>query len=111
MQTAILLALAMTTPLWIFFGFYFGIWHSLLSLDKIRTCFGLKFTLSDWLQLLKKALPFSVMTWIGILYFIFLTQKSSDANGILSLVFIGLAVLTGPHLLVFTKMSKKQAVD
>lgn len=107
LQTAILLTLALITPLWIFFAFYFGIWHSLLSLDKIRTCFGLKFTVKDWLLLLKKALPFSVMAWIGIIYFILLTQKSSDGNGILSLVFIGLAVLTGPHLLVFTKLSKQ----
>jgi uncharacterized membrane protein len=51
-------------------------------------------------------MPFSAMAWIGILYFIFLTVKSTDPTGMLSLVFIGLAVLTVPHLQVFTKLNK-----
>ena len=106
LQQIILLVLAHTTPLWIFFSFYFGIWHSVLSLDKIRTHFKLSSSLQDWLFLLKKAMPFSAMAWIGILYFIFLTVKSTDPTGMLSLVFIGLAVLTIPHLQVFTKLNK-----
>jgi len=105
-QQVILLILAHTTPLWIFFAFYFGIWHSVLSLDKIRLHFKLSSSLQDWLFLLKKAMPFSAMAWIGILYFIFLTVKSTDPTGMLSLIFIGLAVLTIPHLQVFTKLNK-----
>ena len=106
LQQIILLVLAHTTSLWIFFAFYFGIWHSVLSLDKIRIHFKLNPSLRDWLFLLKKAMPFSAMAWIGILYFIFLTVKSTDPTGMLSLVFIGLAVLTIPHLQVFTKLNK-----
>lgn len=105
-QQIILFVLAHVTPLWIFFAFYFGIWHSILSLDKIRTHLKLEATIQQWLFLLKKAMPFSVMAWIGILYFIFLTVKSTDTSGMLSLVFIGLAVLTVPHLQVFTKLNK-----
>ena len=41
-----------------------------------------------------------------ILFFLFLTVKSNDLAGMLSLVFIGLAVLTIPHLHVFTKLNK-----
>lgn len=105
-QQLALVLMALFTPLWIFFAFYFGIWHSLLSLDKIRFHFKLNSTLHDWLFLLRKALPFSVLAWIGILYFIFLTVSSTDAAGMLSLVFIGLAVLTVPHLQVFTKLNR-----
>lgn len=105
-QQVLLFTLAHFTPLWIFFAFYFGIWHSILSLDKIRAHLKLSSSWKDWLFLLKKAMPFSVMAWIVILYFIFLTVKSTDTAGILSLVFIGLAVLTVPHLQVFTKLNK-----
>lgn len=105
-QQGVLLILAHLTPLWIFFAFYFGIWHSVLSLDKIRSHFKLNSSIQDWAFLLKKAMPFSAMAWIGILYFIFLTVKSTDPTGMLSLVFIGLAVLTIPHLQVFTKLNK-----
>jgi Brp/Blh family beta-carotene 15,15'-monooxygenase len=105
-QQALLLVLAHVTPLWIFFAFYFGVWHSILSLDKIRAHLKLGTNWKDWIFLLKKAMPFSVMAWIGILYFIFLTVKSTDTAGMLSLVFIGLAVLTVPHLQVFTKLNK-----
>jgi Brp/Blh family beta-carotene 15,15'-monooxygenase len=106
LQQTLLFVLAHFTPLWIFFTFYFGIWHSILSLDKIRAYLKLDAGWKDWLFLLKKAMPFSVMAWIGILYFIFLTVKSTDTAGMLSLVFIGLAVLTVPHLQVFTKLNK-----
>lgn len=105
-QQVLLFTLAHITPLWIFFAFYFGIWHSILSLDKIRAHLKLGTSWRDWFFLLKKAMPFSVMAWIGILYFIFSTVKSSDTDGMLSLVFIGLAVLTVPHLQVFTKLNK-----
>lgn len=103
-QQAALLLMALYTPLWIFFAFYFGIWHSLLSLDKIRSHFRLGNTLHDWLFLLRKALPFSVLAWLGILYFILLTSRIDDASGMLSLVFVGLAVLTVPHLHVFARL-------
>lgn len=106
LQQTVLFLLAHLTPLWIFFAFYFGIWHSILSLDKIRSHLKLGSERKDWLFLLKKAMPFSVMAWIGILYFIFLTVKSTDTTGMLSLVFIGLAVLTVPHLQVFTKLNR-----
>lgn len=104
LQQIILFVLAHFTPLWIFFAFYFGVWHSILSLDKIRAHLELNKSINSWIFLLKKALPFSVMAWIGILYFIFSTVKSTDTTGMLSLVFIGLAVLTVPHLQVFTKL-------
>lgn len=104
LQQVLLFTLAYFTSLWIFFAFYFGIWHSILSLDKIRAHLELNKSINSWIFLLKKALPFSVMAWIGILYFIFSTVKSTDTTGMLSLVFIGLAVLTVPHLQVFTKL-------
>lgn len=106
-QQLLLIILAYYTPLWIFFAFYFGIWHSLLSLDKIRIHFNMEADWRSWMRLLQKAMPFTVLAFIGILYFIFLTVKSDDPTGMLSLVFIALAVLTLPHLQVFAKLNKK----
>ena len=56
LQQTVLFLLAHLTPLWIFFAFYFGIWHSILSLDKIRSHLKLGSERKDWLFLLKKAI-------------------------------------------------------
>jgi len=105
-QQALMIGMAYVTPLWIFFAFYFGIWHSILSLNKIRVYFNLNANFKDSFFLLKKALPFSVLAWIGILFFILLTMGRNDSSGVLSLIFIGLAVLTVPHLHVFNKLNR-----
>jgi Brp/Blh family beta-carotene 15,15'-monooxygenase len=106
-QHLFLFILSNVMPLWFFFAFYFGIWHSVLSLDKIRKYIGMGNTLPQWMKLIKLSLPFSVLAWIGIVYFILLTSKMDDKAGMLSIVFIGLSVLTLPHLQIFTKLNKR----
>ena len=107
-QLAILCLLNIFLPLWICFSFYFGIWHSLLSFDKIRLNFAIANSFQGWKQLLFKAAPFSIMAWIGILYIIFASYNSKDTSGIFTLLFISLAVLALPHLQVFTKLKFKR---
>jgi Brp/Blh family beta-carotene 15,15'-monooxygenase len=107
-QLAILSLLNIFLPLWICFSFYFGIWHSLLSFDKIRLNFNIPNTFNGWKHLLFKAAPFSIMAWIGILYIIFASYNSKDTSGIFTLLFISLAVLALPHLQVFTKLKFKR---
>lgn len=104
LQTLVLFAFVLLTPLWVSFTFYFGFWHSLLSFDKIRINFNLPNTLNGWSSLLLKAAPFSIMAWIGFGYLTFLTLTSKDTNGIFTLLFISLSVLALPHLQVFTKL-------
>jgi Brp/Blh family beta-carotene 15,15'-monooxygenase len=108
LQLAVLSLLNIFLPLWICFSFYFGIWHSLLSFDKIRLNFAIANSFQGWKQLLFKAAPFSIMAWIGILYIIFASYNSKDTSGIFTLLFISLAVLALPHLQVFTKLKFKR---
>ena len=107
LQLAVLSLLNIFLPLWICFSFYFGIWHSLLSFDKIRLNFAIANSFQGWKQLLIKAAPFSIMAWIGILYIIFAAYNSKDSAGIFTLLFISLAVLALPHLQVFTRLKFK----
>lgn len=103
-QFLVLLFICHASSLWIGFGFYFGLWHSLLSFDKIRSSFNMPDTTSSWMYLLKQALPFSLMAWIGMLFIMFMFYSSQNATSLVSLLFITLSVLTLPHLQVFTKL-------
>lgn len=104
LQFFVLLVFCHYSSLWIGFGFYFGLWHSLLSFDKIRMNFSMADNLESWLFLLKKALPFSVMAWMGMLFVMFAFYQSTQTTSLITLVFITLSVLTLPHLQVFTKL-------
>ena len=110
-QFLVLLFICHSSSLWIGFGFYFGLWHSLLSFDKIRVSFNMPDTTSSWTHLLKQALPFSLMAWIGMLFVMFMFYSSQNATSLVSLLFITLSVLTLPHLQVFTKLKTNQVVS
>lgn len=111
LQFLVLLFICHSSSLWIGFGFYFGLWHSLLSFDKIRSSFNMPDTISSWGHLLKQALPFSLMAWVGMLFVMFTFYNSQNATSLVSLLFITLSVLTLPHLQVFTKLKMDQVVS
>lgn len=102
-----LLIICHYSTLWIGFGFYFGLWHSILSFDKIRLNFNMPNSSVSWIQLLKQAMPFSMMAWIGMLFIMFMFYSSTNATSLITLLFITLSVLTLPHLQVFTKLKIK----
>jgi Brp/Blh family beta-carotene 15,15'-monooxygenase len=103
-QTIVLMMIIYALPLYLGFGFYFGAWHSLLSFNLIRKQMSLTNNISGWLILTKKALPFTIVAWLGIIALIvFQTQTQTEWLAISNL-FIGIAVLTLPHLQVFTKI-------
>lgn len=110
-QLLVLLFICHYSSLWIGFGFYFGLWHSLLSFDKIRKSFSMPDTIGSWAHLLKQALPFSLMAWVGMLFVMFMFYNSQNATSLVSLLFITLSVLTLPHLQVFTKLKINQVVS
>lgn len=103
-QLIILLVICHFSTLWVGFGFYFGLWHSILSFDKIRSSFSMPDTLKSWTHLLKQAMPFSIMAWIGMLFIMFTFYSSKNSTSLVTLLFITLSVLTLPHLQVFTKL-------
>jgi len=107
LQLVVLLLICHYSTLWIGFGFYFGLWHSILSFDKIRLNFNMPNSSVSWMKLLKQAMPFSIMAWIGMLFIMFMFYSSKNATSLVTLLFITLSVLTLPHLQVFTKLKLK----
>lgn len=103
-QLSILLFICNYSSLWIGFGFYFGLWHSILSFDKIRLNFNLSNSMQSWGLLIKQAMPFSIMAWMGMLFIMFMFYSSKNTTSLVTLLFITLSVLTLPHLQVFTKL-------
>lgn len=104
MQIGCLTILNMLLPLWLCFSFYFGLWHSILSFDKIRQEFEMQNSIIGWKKLLAKAIPYAVVAWTGILIFIYFSLGAWTIKEVLPLLFIGIAVLALPHLQVFTKI-------
>ncbi len=104
MQIGCLTILNMILPLWLCFSFYFGLWHSILSFDKIRQEFGMQNNVAGWKSLLSKALPYALTAWSGIVLFIYFSLETWRIQEVLPLLFIGIAVLALPHLQVFTKI-------
>ena len=86
------------------FDFYFGLWHSVLSFDKIRQEFDMPNTFKGWQALLTKAIPYALIAWSGIVVFIYFSLEAWTVKEILPLLFIGIAILALPHLQVFTKI-------
>lgn len=104
MQIGCLTILNMLLPLWLCFSFYFGLWHSILSFDKIRQEFEMQNNFHGWLALLKKAVPYALLAWIGIVCVVYLSLETWNVKEGLPLLFISIAVLALPHLQVFTKL-------
>lgn len=104
MQIGCLTILNIILPLWLCFSFYFGLWHSILSFDKIRQEFGMQNSLKGWKELLSKATPYALVAWVGIIGFVFWSLETWNVKEMLPLLFIGIAVLALPHLQVFTKI-------
>lgn len=104
MQIGCLTILNLLLPLWLCFSFYFGLWHSILSFDKIRQEFGMQNNIKGWGALLSKAVPYAVVAWSGIVLFVYWSLERWSIKESLPLLFIGIAVLALPHLQVFTKM-------
>jgi fatty acid desaturase len=94
----------MLLPLWLCFTFYFGLWHSVLSFDKIRQEFEMENSFLGWKKLLTKAIPYAAVAWTGIIVFIYFSLEAWSIKEVMPLLFIGIAVLALPHLQVFTKI-------
>ncbi len=103
-QSILLLVIIYWLPLYLSFGFYFGLWHSFISFNLIRKQIQLPNDYAGWTSLVKKALPFSTVAWIGIFLLIVISSSFQTEWLILPNLLVGIAVLTLPHLQVFTKI-------
>ena len=104
-RTLLILGIIICLPLPLAFAFYFGCWHSLQSLENIRQHLSnsgsehISFT-----HLLQKCIPFSLLAFIGIGVLTFLATYLQTASVFLFFFFVGIAILTAPHLEVMSDM-------
>ncbi len=104
LQSLVLISIIYWLPLYLSFGFYFGLWHSLISFNLIRKQMKLTNDWPGWISMVKKAIPLTTIAWIGILLFIFISSTLQREWLVLSNLLVGIAILTLPHLQVFTKI-------
>lgn len=103
LQLAIILVILFNLPMLLGFTFYFVVWHSLLSLKNI--VFYLRKEKYTSVQSIAKQLIFySVISLFGIALFGWFGFSYLNESVIASAIFIGLAVLTAPHMQVMHGM-------
>jgi beta-carotene 15,15'-dioxygenase len=103
-QGSILLLICSQLPFLLAFSLYFGLWHSLLSLQSIREYLMKNEQLLTWRILVKKAVLFSSIAISGIVILIIIGNQYSHTADLLLWLFIGIAVLTAPHMEIMSSM-------
>lgn len=82
------------------FAIYFALWHSIGHIGEITHYFK---EMNEPLSLTGfylKALPFSIVSFVGLGILLWITQSFSLENQIISLTFVLISVLTLPHMVV-----------
>ena len=103
MQLAILLFILFYMPMVIGFTFYFVVWHSMLSLKNIVHYLNINSKLSNTV-IIKQLILYSSLAMVGILIFGWSGMMFVSSDAIMVYVFIGLAVLTAPHMQIMYDM-------
>ena len=107
---AILLPLVLNQlPLYLGFALYFGLWHSVISLQSIY--FHLYEKEKSVKKFIASAIPFTVLACIGIGLLIFFGNYTGSLNQTSMALFIGIAVLTLPHLSVMSELFQASKKD
>ncbi len=96
-------SLSLSLPL--SFAIYFGLWHSVISLQNIRQHLSSSEEKNvTWLNVFIKCIPFTLFSFAGIFALIFLFNLNKNMHLFLIGLFIGISILTLPHQEVMSKM-------
>jgi len=102
----LILVLMVTGPL-IGFALYFALWHSAGHINEMRDFFktrGKNLTVPGFY---KKALPFTVVSIVGLAFLAGVNHAFGLDEQFLSLMFILISVLTLPHMVIVDRMYKE----
>ena len=105
-QFALLITLLFSMPMLLGFSFYFIIWHSVLSMKNIVSYLISKN--NPVKQIVKQISVYSLLAVFGIAIFgysAFMYMNNNEAMA--GYIFLGLAVLTAPHMEVMHEMYNK----
>lgn len=105
-QFGLVLLIVYQLPLLLGFTFYFVCWHSILSVTNI-----LRFLKQDrnfsMTYTAKQITLYSLIAMAGISILGYLGMQWYSTNGMIMSTFIGLAILTAPHMQIMYDMYKK----
>lgn len=103
LQLALLLFILYHLPMLLGFTFYFVVWHSVLSIQKIISYLRQDKLFSSSV-IIRQICFYSFLAMAGIVIFGFAGFMFVNANTIVIYVFLGLAVLTAPHMQIMHDM-------
>ena len=102
-QFALLLLILYNLPMVLGFTFYFVVWHSVLSLKNIVDYLR-KDGLFGLATITKQIFFYSLLAMSGILLFGFAGSMFVNKDTMMVYIFLGLAVLTAPHMQIMNEM-------
>lgn len=102
-RLACILFILFNLPLMLGFTFYFVIWHSMLSLDSIIHYLRQHNHVS-YPVIIKQIILYSFLAILGIGVFSLTGSMFVNSSAIAGYIFIGLAVLTAPHMEIMYNM-------
>ena len=107
LQFIFILLIIYKLPMLLGFTFYFVIWHSILSLNNITSYLQKNSNFYSVKSVLKQMVFYSLLAIGGILIFGFAGFMFINNNAMMAYSFLGLAVLTAPHMQVMHDMYYK----
>lgn len=99
----LIILLLVTGPL-IGFAIYFALWHSAGHIIEMKEYFKTKGKPLTTLQFYVKALPFTLISIVGLALLLLINIQFDLQNQFLTLMFILISVLTLPHMFIVDKM-------
>lgn len=99
----LILIILYNLPMVLGFTFYFVVWHSFLSLNNI-VAYLRKDGLCSAVTIIKQISLYSILAMVGTMLFGFTGFMFINMNALMGYVFLGLAVLTAPHMQVMNDM-------
>lgn len=103
-QLPFLLFIVIKLPLILGFTFYFVVWHSTQSLSNIAKYLNFGVNNAKNVLIFKQIALYSTLAIVGIVLFGLVASKVVSNDTLLAYSFLGLAVLTAPHMQVMHDM-------
>ena len=100
---AVILLILFNLPMLLGFTFYFVVWHSVLSLNNITIYLKKNITFTQK-SITREIVLYSVLAIGGIALFGLTGFMFTNSNAMVGYLFLGLAVLTAPHMQIMHDM-------
>lgn len=104
------LVLVISGPL-IGFAIYFALWHSAGHINEMRQFFESRNKFLTLPQFYWKAIPFTLVSILGLTMLLGINQAYGLEGQFLSLMFILISVLTLPHMVIVDKMYAEKKIS